>query len=190
MTFRTAAAALLAWGQLAFTGPTTRADEVPLPRPSLEIAEQGAFSIPGRYVEVDGQTIMVGQMFVQYQVPKVRSRPYPVVMIHGGGQTGSNFLSTPDGRRGWADDFVANGYAVYVVDQSGRGRSGFFGDVYGTHAQAFGRERRAALHRTEGQAALAAGGAAHRSGRDRALAAIRASTPSTPARSRPSVTKA
>ena len=52
-------------------------------------------------------------------------------MIHGGGQTASNFLSTPDGRRGWADDFVANGYAVYVVDQSGRGRSGFFTDVYG-----------------------------------------------------------
>src|SRR5581483_8428406 len=49
----------------------------------------------------------------------------------GGGQTGINFLGTPDGRRGWADDFVAHGYAVYVVDQSGRGRSGFFTDVYG-----------------------------------------------------------
>src|SRR6185369_2020674 len=97
----------------------------------LEVADQGVFSIPGRYVEVDKQTIMVGQMFVQYQVPKHRTRPQPVVMIHGGGQTASNFLSTPDGRRGWADDFVANGYAVYVVDQSGRGRSGFFGDSYG-----------------------------------------------------------
>lgn len=98
---------------------------------SLEIADQGSFSIPGRYVEVDKQTVMVGQMFVQYQIPKNRTRPYPVVMIHGGGQTAANFLGTPDGRRGWADDFVANGYAVYVVDQSGRGRSGFFGDLYG-----------------------------------------------------------
>jgi pimeloyl-ACP methyl ester carboxylesterase len=97
----------------------------------LEVADQGAFSIPGRYVEVDKQTVMIGQMYVQYQIPRNRTRPYPVVMIHGGGQTASNFLATPDGRRGWADDFVANGYAVYVVDQSGRGRSGFFGDSYG-----------------------------------------------------------
>src|SRR5581483_5768049 len=52
-------------------------------------------------------------------------------MIHGGGQTASNFLSTPDGRRGWADDFVANGYATYVVDQVGRGRSGYVTDIYG-----------------------------------------------------------
>jgi pimeloyl-ACP methyl ester carboxylesterase len=97
----------------------------------LEIADQGVFSIPGRYVQKNGQTIMVGQMYVQYQIPRNKTRPYPVIMIHGGGQTASNFLSTPDGRKGWADDFVANGYAVYVVDQSGRGRSGFFGDVYG-----------------------------------------------------------
>jgi pimeloyl-ACP methyl ester carboxylesterase len=97
----------------------------------LEIIDQGVFSVPGRYVEIDRQTIMVGQMYVQYQIPKARTRPYPVVMIHGGGQTASNFLSTPDGRRGWADDFVANGYAVYVIDQSGRGRSGFFTDAYG-----------------------------------------------------------
>ena len=97
----------------------------------LEIVDQGAFSVPGRYVGVGNDTIMVGQMFVQYQVPKNKTRPYPVVMIHGGGQTGINFLSTPDGRRGWADDFVAHGYAVYVVDQSARGRSGYFGDIYG-----------------------------------------------------------
>jgi pimeloyl-ACP methyl ester carboxylesterase len=126
---RKLAAALAA---MLFTDATTMAEDRSFDaNHPLEIADQGAFSIPGRYVEVDKQTVMVGQMFVQYQVPKHRTRPYPVVMIHGGGQTAANFLSTPDGRRGWADDFVANGYTVYVVDQSGRGRSGFFGDVYG-----------------------------------------------------------
>jgi pimeloyl-ACP methyl ester carboxylesterase len=125
--------AFLACALLLLTGMTeTMADDrlFDASRP-LEIADQGVFSIPGRYIEVDKQTVMVGQMFVQYQVPKSKTRPYPVVMIHGGGQTASNFLSTPDGRPGWADDFLANGYAVYVVDQSGRGRSGFFGDSYG-----------------------------------------------------------
>ena len=113
------------------SAPTNAEDRLFDANRPLEIADQGVFSIPGRYVEVDKRTVMVGQMFVQYQIPKNKTRPYPVVMIHGGGQTASNFLGTPDGRRGWADDFVANGYAVYVVDQSGRGRSGFFGDSYG-----------------------------------------------------------
>src|SRR5262245_38492127 len=96
----------------------------------LELADQGCFFAGGRYVETDGRTMM-GQMFVQYQVPKVLRFPYPVVMVHGGGQTGVNFLCTPDGRRGWADYFVANGFAVYVVDQPGRGRSGFYSRSYG-----------------------------------------------------------
>ena len=125
------AAALAVMTLASLSEPTMAEDRLFDSNRPLEIADQGAFSIPGRYVEIDKQTIMIGQMFVQYQIPKNKTRPYPVVMIHGGGQTGSNFLSTPDGRRGWADDFVANGYAVYVVDQSGRGRSGFFGDVYG-----------------------------------------------------------
>ena len=52
-------------------------------------------------------------------------------MWHGGGQTGTNFLGTPDGRPGWADYFLQQGYAVYIVDQPGRARSGFFTEVYG-----------------------------------------------------------
>ena len=97
----------------------------------LHIADQGYFFVGGEYVESADGARMSGQMFVQYQIPARRSSRYPIVMIHGGGQTGTNFLGTPDGRRGWADYFVANGYAVYVVDQPGRGRSGYFPDRYG-----------------------------------------------------------
>ncbi len=75
---------------------------------------------------------MTGQMFVQYQIPLERRHQYPIVMWHGGGQTGTNFLGTPDGRGGWAGYFLEQGYAVYVVDQPARARSGFFTDVYGT----------------------------------------------------------
>ena len=132
MAMRTSlSAAAITAALLASAASSSAQDRVFGADKPLEIVDQGVFSIPGRYVEVDKQTIMVGQMYVQYQLPKRKTRPHPVVMIHGGGQTASNFLSTPDGRRGWADDFVANGYAVYVVDQSGRGRSGFFTDVYG-----------------------------------------------------------
>jgi pimeloyl-ACP methyl ester carboxylesterase len=103
----------------------------------LELADQGFFFAGGRYVERGGRRSLLGQMFVQYQIPAQRRHRLPVVMIHGGGQTAVNFLGTPDGRRGWADDFLAHGYAVYLVDQPGRGRSGYF-EGYGesTHRDA------------------------------------------------------
>jgi pimeloyl-ACP methyl ester carboxylesterase len=52
-------------------------------------------------------------------------------MIEGGGQTGVNFTGTPDGREGWAQYFLRRGYAVYVCDQVGRGRSGYNLENYG-----------------------------------------------------------
>src|SRR5262245_3431143 len=67
----------------------------------LSIESQGYFFSGGEYVETKDGQVMVGQMFVQYQIPASRRHPYPIVMIHGGGQTGTNFLGTPDGREGW-----------------------------------------------------------------------------------------
>lgn len=99
--------------------------------PPVTIASQGVFYSGGSYTRSKDGQIMTGQMFVQYQIPAEKKHPYPIVMIHGGGQTGSNFLSTPDGRPGWADYFLRQGYAVYVVDQAARGRSGYFTDAYG-----------------------------------------------------------
>jgi pimeloyl-ACP methyl ester carboxylesterase len=46
-----------------------------------------------------------------------------VVLVHGGGVTGASYLSTPDGRPGWAQDFVDHGYRVIVPDWPGVGRS-------------------------------------------------------------------
>ncbi|MET0427014.1 MAG: alpha/beta fold hydrolase [Microvirga sp.] len=47
----------------------------------------------------------------------------PVVMVHGGCHTGDCYLSTPDGREGWAGLFARAGHEAYVVDWPGRGRS-------------------------------------------------------------------
>jgi hypothetical protein len=72
------------------------------------------------------QQITIGQMYVQFQIPAKRSAPgWPVIMVHGSTHTGAALESTPDGREGWYPYFVRKGVSTYVVDQSGRGRSGF-----------------------------------------------------------------
>lgn len=47
----------------------------------------------------------------------------PVLMLHGGFHTGSAYISTPDGRDGWAHHFARRGHIVYVADWPGHGRS-------------------------------------------------------------------
>src|ERR1700686_3674278 len=87
----------------------------------LRIAKQGFFYAGGREV---GMTL-ADAMFVEYQIPAKITGPYPIVMIHGQFQNGSNFLGTPDDREGWAEYFVRRGFAVYVVDQAAGGRSAY-----------------------------------------------------------------
>src|SRR6476659_6175588 len=101
-------------------------------RGPLMIAEQGFFFVGGRYVPVaNNDHIMADQMYVHYQIPHEKKHPYPIIMIHGGGQTANNFESTPDGREGWATNFLRAGFAVYLVDQPGRARSPYQPEVYG-----------------------------------------------------------
>ena len=46
-------------------------------------------------------------------------------MVHGSSHTAACLESTPDGREGWYPYFVRKGISTYLVDQAGRGRSGF-----------------------------------------------------------------
>ena len=89
----------------------------------LSVARQGNFFVGGHYEDRPDGRIMTGQMYVEYQIPARQTQAAPIVMIHGGFQTGTNFTGTPDGREGWAQYFLRRGYAVYVVDTVGRGRS-------------------------------------------------------------------
>ncbi|HUK35174.1 MAG TPA: alpha/beta hydrolase, partial [Vicinamibacterales bacterium] len=45
--------------------------------------------------------------------------------------TATNWIGTPDGRAGWADYFLTQGYVVYLVDQPARGRSAWRASVNG-----------------------------------------------------------
>ena len=65
-------------------------------------------------------------MYVQFQIPaKKYGGGWPVIMVHGSSHTAACLESTPDGREGWYPYFVRKGVPSYVVDQAGRGRSGF-----------------------------------------------------------------
>ena len=97
----------------------------------LSIARQGYFFVGGKYSTVKDQQVMSGQLYVEFQIPSKQTHDWPIVMIHGGGQSGTNFTGTPDGREGWAQYFLRQGYAVYVVDQPGRGRAAYLADLYG-----------------------------------------------------------
>lgn len=90
----------------------------------LELRDLGAKFI-GYTTEAqdNGSVNVLNPMFVQYLLPADRQHDYPVVMIHGGGGQGTDWLQTPDGRDGWVDYFVADGWDVYVVDRPGHGRS-------------------------------------------------------------------
>ena len=70
--------------------------------------------------------ITIGQMYVQFQIPQTKKRNMPpVIMVHGSSHTAACLESTPDGREGWYPYFVRKGISTYLVDQAGRGSSGF-----------------------------------------------------------------
>ncbi len=113
----------------------------------LVIREQGSFFVAGAPVRLENPSADIagppgraapntpgawtaGQAYVSYQIPDrrrlIQGRPAPaVILLHGCCLTGKTWETTPDGREGWATYFVRQGFPVYVVDQVGRGRSGF-----------------------------------------------------------------
>jgi len=104
----------------------------------LTLARDGFFYVGGKQTTINGKTYVVGQMYVEERVPANKRHPYPIIMVHGGSRSATTYLGTPDGREGWAQYFVRQGYAVYVVDQPGKGRSGYVTEIYGPQTLADG----------------------------------------------------
>jgi pimeloyl-ACP methyl ester carboxylesterase len=99
--------------------------------PPLSIERQGYLFAGAKYSTVNDQQVMSGQIYAEYQIPAKQTHRWPILMIHGLGQSGTNFIGTPDGREGWAQYFLRQGYAVYVIDQPGRGRAAYEPNAYG-----------------------------------------------------------
>src|SRR6202521_453988 len=100
---------------------------------TANIARQGHFYVGGHYTGEPGKETMDGAMYVEVWVPKDIRHPYPMVFVTGGGGQGAySLMQTPDGRPGWAYDFVNQGYTVYMMDYPVQGRSAFIPGLDGT----------------------------------------------------------
>jgi pimeloyl-ACP methyl ester carboxylesterase len=130
----------------ALTAGTLAAAAVPVPARAqmhtarvsadavLDVADWGYYwygverATLARGTMVDGR-----QMFVEHWIPTEVRHPYPVVLVHGGYGQASDWMSTPDDRRGWASLLLEQGYAVYLVDRPGQGRNPHHPWVHGLY---------------------------------------------------------
>lgn len=112
---------------------------------SFALAEMGSFMAGGRKIRVEGEPVetislstgfrdyaynpngefWIEQSYVQFFIPEERQFPLPVLLVHGGGLTGSCWETTPDGRMGWQESLLRRGAATYTIDTVERGRAGF-----------------------------------------------------------------
>ena len=111
--------------------PAAQAQQKQQQRGPLVLKSASYFYVGGKIDTKGKGSPIVGHMYVEYMIPQQLRSPYPIVMVHGGNQTGTNFTGTPDGREGWAQYFVRRGYAVYIVDQVARGRSAHWNEYFG-----------------------------------------------------------
>ena len=114
---------------LALAGPSMAMHPVLL-------ADQGSFfaggtvrTAEGAYrgneapCDLAGETLHGDHAYVFWQRPADVHGP-ALVFLHGAGQSGKTWETTPDGRDGFQNIFLEKGYATYVVDQPRRGRAG------------------------------------------------------------------
>jgi hypothetical protein len=121
------------------------------PNGPLLLSEYGSFFIPGNLAtcptppppatnnDMCSRTTnpglhMINQMYVQFMKPlreegrrkhPIGKREYPIGIVHGCCLSTKSWQTTPDGRMGWDEYFVRQGFDTYMIDQVSRARSGF-----------------------------------------------------------------
>ena len=118
----------------------------------IALKDMGSFHVGGREVTISGKPVKevvfapggvpakvdpngvyaVESMYVQYFVPQNERGSLPLLMWHGGGLTVVTYETTPDGREGWLNYFIKQGWTVYNSDAVERGRAGWamYPDVF------------------------------------------------------------
>jgi len=109
---------LRGYGSFFITGNTHTID-------SATATGGGPFPLPG------GES-MINQMYVQFMLPQAQNgkKHYPMAIVHGCCLSTKSYQTTPDGRMGWDEYFVRQGFDTYMVDQVARARSGFDASNY------------------------------------------------------------
>jgi pimeloyl-ACP methyl ester carboxylesterase len=125
---------------------------VVVPDGELVTSRRGFFWVGTERLEHAAGTVPRAPMFVAWEAPAEVTRPYPLVLVHGGGGQGTDYMGTPDGRPGWSTMLVRGGHAVYVVDRPGHGRSPHHPDVLGPMGPPFSYERLKDLFAPDAQA--------------------------------------
>ena len=100
----------------------------------VTIEDQGSFmaggktvTAPGTYRDEDpenlaGETLHGDAAYVFWQKP-VKAHKNALVFLHGYGQSGKTWETTPDGCDGFQNIFLEKGWSTYIVDEPRRGRA-------------------------------------------------------------------
>ena len=100
----------------------------------ITIIDQGSFFAGGSVTRVSGeyelhskenpvgQTLHGDHAYAFYQIPE-KPKKLPMVFLHGHGQSGKTWETTPDGREGFQTIYLRKGYGVYILDQPRRGKA-------------------------------------------------------------------
>jgi hypothetical protein len=113
---------------------------------NLHLRGYGSFFLPGTQHSIDAATArggdtrqagvpglsMINQMYVQFMKPQAQNgkKHLPIAIVHGCCLSVKSWQTTPDGRMGWDEYFVRQGFDTYMIDQVARARSGFDATKY------------------------------------------------------------
>ena len=94
------------------TVKTSEGSYQPLPEIAKGKTSNNFMDVFSASIQAGGQTLHDDHATVFYQIP-TNPRPYPLVFLHGAGQSMRTWQTTPDGREGFQNIFLRKNYPVY-----------------------------------------------------------------------------
>ena len=121
--FVTLAASSLIFGSASAMKPVTIVDQGSFFAGGKVITSAGTYNGVNDPKDFSGNTLHGDNAYVFYQIP-AKAKKNALVFLHGYGQSGKSWETTPDGRDGFQNIFLERGYKIFIVDEPRRGRAG------------------------------------------------------------------